>query len=191
MQRRRIFIAINLPENIKKELAVYQDKWPELPVRWTKADNLHITLVFLGYIRDEELLEICRLTKETASRHLPFSVDLTKICYGPPKKMPPRMIWTIGEKSQEFSSLKDDLDKSLLISQKVRFSPEKREFSPHLTLGRIKQWEWRRIEPEERPIVEEEFNFSFQVASIEVMESKLKKGGAEYTILESEELGSG
>jgi len=46
MKRRRVFIAINLPGNIRKKLAEYQKKWPELPIRWTKQDNIHITLVF-------------------------------------------------------------------------------------------------------------------------------------------------
>lgn len=186
--RQRIFIAINLPENIKRKLAIYQAEMPELPIRWTKEDNLHITLVFIGYANDEELLEISKTTKAIAKRHSPFSVNLTKICYGPPKKMPPRMIWTVGEKSQEFTSLRDDLNKSLMDSEGVRFSPERREFSPHITLGRIGKWEWQRIEPEERPAVEKEINLSFPVDSIEVMESQLKRGGAEYIILESHKL---
>ena len=42
-----------------------------------------------------------------------------------------------------------------------------------------------RLYKEERPIVEREFFLKFDVKSIEVMESRLKRGGAEYTILES------
>ena len=53
-KRRRIFIAINLPEDIKRELAAYDQKWSDLPVRWTEKENLHITLEFLGYLTDEE-----------------------------------------------------------------------------------------------------------------------------------------
>jgi len=183
--KHRIFIAINLPENIKEKLIEYQVKWPELPVRWTKKDNLHITLIFLGYLSDEELVEVCNIVKETASRNLSFSINLTKIRYGPPRKMPPRMIWVEGEKSKEFTQLRDDLEKSLFASDKVPFSPEERAFSPHITLGRIRAWEFRQIEPEERPEVAEEINLSFEVNSIEVMESALKRVGPEYTILES------
>lgn len=212
--RHRIFIAINLPEEIKKELINYQARWPELPIRWTKREKLHITLVFIGYISDEEVLESCRVTKEVASRYPSFSINLNKICYGPPKKMPPRstsvsrsfhrsphssaeggvpkMIWVKGEKLEELANLKDDLEKSL--SEKIRLALSQKEqgraFSPHITLGRIRAWEWRTIEPEERPKVEEEIDLSFEVNSIEVMESKLKKGGAEYTILESVPLSS-
>lgn len=190
MKRWRIFIAINLPDDIKKKLAEYQKKWPELPIRWTKPKNIHITLDFLGYLRDEELLEVSRITKEVALRHSPFLVNLIKICYGPIDKKPPRMIWVVGKKSQEFASLRDDLDKSLAGSQKLYFVPEEREFSPHVTLGRIRKWEWQRIDPEERPEIDEEIDLTFPVNSIEVMESVLRRGGAEYSVLESALLGN-
>ena len=195
--RHRIFIAVNLPESVKKRLLEYQSRWPELPARWTKENNLHFTLAFLGYILDEELPEICKITEGVASRHSPFDVKLTKIMYGPPKKIPPRMIWAEGEGSEEFTLLRDDLEKSLSGSDQIRFSPENRAFSPrkgarpprgfspHITLARIQTFNWRRIEPEERPEVNENINISFEVSSIEVMESVLKRGGAEYTILES------
>ncbi len=182
--RHRIFIAINLPEEIKNKLSSFQAKWPELPTRWVKPENLHITLAFLGYLSDEELGEVLKISKEVAQRHAPFSINLVKICYGPPKKMPPRMIWIEGEKSKDLASLKDDLEKSLICS-KIPFELEEREFKPHITLGRIRQWEFRQIEPEERPLVEEEISLNFPVESIEIMESQLKRNGAEYTILES------
>jgi len=185
--KRRIFIAVNLPEAVRKKLSQYQNKWPELPVRWTKPYNLHITLEFLGYLSDEDLPELLETIKEMALRHRPFSINLKKICYGPPKKMPPRMIWVQGEKSDQLGRLKQDLEKCLANSA-IRFSPEKRPYSPHITLGRIRTLEWRRIEPEERPALEEEISLSFEVNSIEVMESRLRRGGAEYTILKSFDL---
>lgn len=189
--RHRIFIAINLPEDLKKELTSFQKKWPELPCRWTKKENLHITLFFLGYLLEEQLLEVLRITNEVVSRNSSFSINLNKIYYGPPKKMPPRMVWAEGEKSKELEKLQKDLENSLL-----RFSiegikkPENRPYIPHITLGRIRAWEFRQIEPEERPQIEEDISLSFKVNSIEIMESQLKRGGAEYTILESFELKS-
>jgi len=185
----RVFIAINLPEKIKRGLAKLQSQWPELPAGWTKPENLHITLFFLGNLSDEEVLEVCNTTREVASHHQPFSINLNKTLYGPPKK-PPRMVWVEGKKSEEFSALKSDLEKSLTSSEKIRFRPEKRAFHPHITLGRIRTWEFRRIEPEERPNVEQEISLNFEVSSIEVMESFLKKSGAEYIILESSQLGN-
>jgi len=186
----RIFIAINLPEDTKKRLTEYQDKWPELPIRWTKKENIHITLIFLGYLSNGELLEVIETAKEAASRNPVFSINLNKICYGPPKKMPPRMVWVEGEKSKELGKLQSDLENSLLSSSIKGLEKENRPYSPHITLGRIKTWEWRQLEIEERPEVNEEIfppagGLTFEVNSIEVMESQLRRGGPEYTILES------
>lgn len=203
--RHRIFIAINLPEDIKKRLVFYQEKIEELfapyrnkvsgsgPVRWTKKENIHITLVFLGYVSDEELLEVCETAKKVASEGSSFSINLKKIIYGPPKKMPPRMIWAEGvcselaegKKIDGLSRLQKDLENSLLTSSTKEIKSESRPYTSHITLGRIRQWEFRAIEPEERPIVDEDISLSFSVNSIEVMESQLKKGGSKYTVLES------
>ncbi len=185
--KHRIFIAINLPENVRKKLEDYQRKWPELPIRWTKSYNLHITLVFLGYLSDEEILEVCNVTREAASRNLQFSINLKKIIYGPPRKMPPRMIWVEGEKSIELGKLQKGLNNSFSgLSQELKSGSRKGgALAPHITLGRLKSWEFRAIEPEARPEVKEEINLNFEVNSIDVMESELKKGGPNYTLLES------
>lgn len=187
--RHRIFIAINLPEEIKKELGSFRLKWPELPVRWTKKENLHITLVFLGYVRDEELLEIFEAVKEAAAKNQPFFINLKEICYGPTNKKTPRMIWVKGEKSMALSKLQADLENAL-TGRIPQFEKENRAFSPHITLGRIKSWEFKRMEPEERPEIKEEISLGFEVNSIEIMESKLKPKGPDYFVLESVVLGS-
>jgi 2'-5' RNA ligase len=96
------------------------------------------------------------------------------------------MIWVEGEKSQEMANLQKDLENSLYNSPlKGVKEGEIRAYSPHITLGRIKTWEFKRVEPEERQGVNEEISLTFPVESIEVMESELKRGGPEYTILES------
>ncbi len=196
--KHRIFIAINLPENVRKKLEDYQRKWPELPIRWTKSYNLHVTLVFLGYLSDEEILEVCNVTREVASQNSQFSINLKKIIYGPPQKTPPRMIWVEGEKNIELGKLQKDLNNSFSgLSQSepqrdrkegIFFELKSRKggaLAPHITLGRLKSWEFRAIEPESRPEVNEEIDLNFEVNSIDVMESELKKGGPNYTLLES------
>ena len=182
--KHRIFIAVNLPESLKKKLSEYSRKWPELPARWTKKDNLHITLEFLGYVATEEIADIYKIVERVAASHSPFSVHLKGISYGPPEKMPPRMVWAEGEKSPELGALKDDLQNSL-AEEKFRTDSGGRSFAPHVTLARIGAWNFRKIEPEERPEVQEEISFDFPVESIEIMESKLHRGGPEYFVLES------
>lgn len=159
--RRRVFVAINLPESVKKELSSFQFKWPELPCRWVKKENLHITLEFLGYLTDEELVELCQKTREIAAKKKPLTIHLNKISYGPIDKKPQRMVWAIGDKIKEFG------------------------ITPHITLGRLRMWEFRKMEPEERPEINEGIDIKFEVSSIEVMESRLKRGGPDYSILES------
>ena len=57
--------------------------------------------------------------------------------------------------------------------------------SYHITLARLRQWEFNKIEPEEKPEINEDINLTFEVNSIEVMESELKRGGPNYIVLES------
>jgi 2'-5' RNA ligase len=182
--RHRIFIAINFPEEIKRELEKFQIKFSELPARWVKPENLHITLAFLGYVKDEDLPKIIEVTKNVASKHESFPIRIVKIAYGPPKVSPPRMVWAIGEKNENLWKLQENL-KNALMEMRISQLEEGRGFIPHITLARIRKWEFKQIEPEERPEIDEDVNFSFEVKSIEIMESHLKRGGAEYTVLES------
>lgn len=175
--KRRLFIAINLPENIKNKLIGYQRKWADLPVRWTPKANLHITLVFIGYVGDDEMYEICNIAKEIARRHNSFNINLEKIVLGPPNRFP-RMFWVEGKKSEEMAKLKNDFEDSLLRA---------RAYRPHITLGRIKTGQWRELSPQ--PEIDEKFDFSFPVETIEVMQSNLQRTGSEYTVLESVALG--
>ncbi len=187
----RVFIAINLSEKIRRDLAAFGDKYSDLPARWTKPENLHITLIFLGNANDEEVMDICKTTAEIAKRHDPFDVTLNRICYGPEGKMPPRMVWATGSKSVELGSLQMDLNNEFFETG-IRSEDENsagREFTPHVTLARIKQNELRQMEQEELPRVDEGIHHTFLVDSIEVMESELKKGGPAYTVLESLKLG--
>src|SRR3989344_7176858 len=153
-KRHRIFIAINLPNDIKKQLAGFEQKWPDVPAKWTPQDNLHITLVFLGDLTDEELAEVCLATKEASERHNTFNIYLNKVAYGPENKIPPRYIWAGGEASKELSLLKKYLENNFL-EKIINFKPEPKAFSPHITLARISALAGRAIEPEERPDVGE------------------------------------
>jgi len=181
--KRRIFIAINLPDSCKKRLVDFRQKWEHLPVRWTKKDSLHLTLVFIGYADEEEIYEICRLAKETAARKRPFYLNFEKILYGPPDKIP-RMIWLEGRISKEITEIKRGLEEALESSDALRsFRAERRFFSPHITIARIKMEQWRALP--KNPEIQQDFKTSIPVASIDVMESDLKRDGAEYTILES------
>ena len=171
----RIFLAINLPEEAKNKLLEYKEKWSELPARWTTENNLHITLVFLGNTSDKELQEVQKIASKVAASHKIFSFSLSQIVYGPTAKQP-RMIWAQGMMSKELLILQKDLAKTLEHQ-------EEHPFSLHITLARLNEWEFRKIEPEERPEIQEEISLTIPVSSLQVMESMLKRTGAEYKVL--------
>lgn len=191
MIKRRIFIAINLPEKIKKQLKEYREQHEELPVRWTKTNNLHLTLVFIGYVDNEQMLEACKITRKVAEETEPFFINFKRIITGPvalrQAQGKPRMIWLEGEVNEELARLKSRLEEALLAGNTGLQKAETRSFSPHLTLARVKSGE------QEAGLnatdVETKFSLQLDVNSIEVMESDLKFDGAEYATLEECPLG--
>jgi RNA 2',3'-cyclic 3'-phosphodiesterase len=192
MENKRVFLAVNLPEQIKNEIIQEQkeidNSFPEEYrkglIRWTKKENIHITLFFLGNLEEKEILALSKRVKEIIDKQNQFYLELSKIDYGPPAKMPPRMIWLQLKNSLTLNTITEEIKKTL-FEKKLLKRPEERSFTPHITLGRIKIWQWKRIEPEERPVIKKTLDQNFPVKSIELMESKLKRTGAEYQILES------
>ena len=173
--KRRLFIAINLPENIRNKLIKYQEKWVNLDsIRWTRKNNLHLTLFFIGYVDDNEMYEICELIKQAVKKHEPFNITFQRIVLGPINKTP-KMFWLVGPENKEFSDLQNHLNE-VILKIKSRLKSK-----PHITLARFK----RGLLDKD---VNEDFRVQFSVNSIEIMQSNLKRSGAEYSILESIEL---
>jgi len=180
-KQHRIFLAINLPDKIKKRLSEFKKEWFDLPIRLTKTENLHITLIFIGYVDTEEVIDMCKLTKEAISKESIFEIKLNKICFGPLNKKP-RMIWAVGDINNNLSRLKNSLEKNLFNSNKNTASYN-RSFRPHITLAKIKQKEWLKLL--NKPNIEKDISLSFSVDSVKIMESYLSRKGPEYTVLES------
>ncbi|HOK35329.1 MAG TPA: RNA 2',3'-cyclic phosphodiesterase, partial [Candidatus Pacearchaeota archaeon] len=174
----RLFIAALIPKEIKEELLSkkLQKKFGE-NLRWTPPQNLHLTLAFLGWTEEKDLVKIKDILKETTNKNFsPFFLNLTKISLGPdPKK--PRLVWAEGKVNNEFLNFVEKL-KQELKSAGI-FIDEKYSFLPHLTLARAKGKELSGKKTEEK------IDLTFRVKEIALMESKLKREGAEYKILES------
>jgi len=196
MEKTRIFVAINLPEKIKKKLEETEREIDELfpdeikrgLINWVKKENLHLTLLFIGWVNTDKIPQASQIIREIVKTQAPFSLKIEKLSYGPPKKIPPRLIWIDIEKKRELLNLAEKLKKEMAkagILSKI----EERAFSPHITLARIRSFQWRKMEREERPEIEREIDLNFEVKSIEIMESVLKRTGAEYAVLESIALG--
>lgn len=185
----RIFIAINLPAEAKQELVSYQKRWKSLPVRWTPPENLHVTLVFIGWVTQKQVKRIVKVGQKLVQKHNPFSIKLHTICLGPPNK-PPRMIWVEGERNKEVVQLKRGLEAALVKVDNTGLNKkESRTYHPHITLGRINKKQWRKLK--QQPQINEKISIKVPVNSIEVMESELKRTGAEYSVVESAKLSKG
>ncbi len=183
MSRKRIFIAINPPLQIKKSISNYYKQWPELPIRWTPIKNIHITVLFIGYVQEEFIKDIVRICQQVAQETNPFEIHLSTISYGPPNNKLPRMIWLSGKAPQELILLSEKIKEELLKQPAFKYwRPEERNFHLHLTLGRLKMFEFRQMDF--IPEVNEKVSFKFKVNGFEIMESNLKKSGAEYKIIQ-------
>ena len=184
----KIYIIISLSQEIKKKLFKFKLKLPDLPIHWTKRENLQISLSFLGKIKDESIAEIINSVEEVSEKHEPFFLELNKICYGPTEENP-RMVLARGVKSKEIGELKNSLEEKLLNIPKQRLSMFKEGLSPYVTLGRIRKRDFREIKPEERPVIDKNISIKLEVNSIDIMEAEIESTGARYTLLQSIKLG--
>ncbi len=195
MEKKRIFVAINLPKEVKNKLLELQkeikNEFENLTdidfqriIRFVPPENLHLTLLFLGYLSFEQIEALKRILKEIAPKQNSFKIVLKSLSYAPPDQKIPRMIWVKISQSQELLLLQENLQKSVRDAFEFRFfKPEKRPFLPHLTLARLKLFGLKKLD--ELPAIEKNLNFDFQATSFEIMESNLKRTGAQYSIIES------
>ncbi|MEA2092498.1 MAG: RNA 2',3'-cyclic phosphodiesterase [Patescibacteria group bacterium] len=166
----RAFIAIILPEEVKKKLKEKQEEIKDLlegdSVKWVEEENLHITLSFLGVIKNKEkLIEKLREVDEKS-----FSVEIKEVCYFPEDKKEVKMIW-VNVNDKEIKNLLKEIDGSL-------------DITPHITLGRVRKWEWQKMSPESIPDIEDYLEISFKVESFFLVESKIRRKGPDYEIIE-------
>jgi len=172
----RIFISIKLPERVKKRLMNTIEKWRDLPIKWTPGFNLHITLVFLGFVSGEILQEICEKVRNLAANQDIFDLAFDRIALAPDKDNP-KQVWLFGQDSPELLKLVRSLEKELDIE-----SAAKKTFRPHVTLGRIQAGHWKNLA--QKPDVFEKFAITIPAESADIMASHFKTGEKNYTILE-------
>ena len=126
----RLFIAVDLPDAIKKNL---ESMFFGIPgARWVALDQLHLTVRFIGDVDGSLFLDIKSALAET--RISPFNIQLKGVGHFPPRGAP-RVIWVGIEKNEPLQLLRKKIAGTLL---KIGVKPEKRKFSPHITLARLK-----------------------------------------------------
>ncbi len=178
--KKRIFIAINLPDDIKRTLLSYEKRWRNLHIRWTNFNKMHITVEFLGEVNRNGLDAILLATENTATEIKPFDIRLDKIVLGP-NSAQARMFWVIIYIDSYLMKFEKLMNENL---KRNNFIPEAREFKPHITLARARG---NQLKGKQTNIALT--NLRFRAESVEVIESQLHLGGARHKIVESFRLG--
>jgi len=133
----RSFIAIELsPENQQKLSNIIKElKSSAADVKWVKPENIHLTLKFLGYVETSKIEAISKIIETTAGEFARFEFQLNEIGAFP-RISSPRVIWVNAQAAEGIiAKIVSMLEVRL---EKLGFAKEEREFTPHLTIGRVR-----------------------------------------------------
>ena len=167
----RVFISIDIPDNLKKEIIKLQNSFPEFVGKKTESENLHLTLKFLGEIDEEKLEEVKEKLEEIELKE--FETEIDSIGFFSPDLI--RIIWLHLSTCEELQKKVDSVLEGL-------FAPEKR-FMSHVTIARVKS-----VKDKNKFIKElkgiKPVRIKFMVKDFKLKRSVLKQNGPEYEDLE-------
>jgi 2'-5' RNA ligase len=182
----RSFIAIELPEEVRRGLAKLRSELERTEhrfVKWVDPDSIHLTLKFLGNIPFKQVAEVSKAIEEAAQGIPPFHLEISGLGAFPNLKQP-RVLWVgIGGEIDTLLRLQQNIDSALAS---LGFAKEERPFMPHLTLARVRQG----ASPMERRNFGElamsasfEASYPIDAKAVSLMRSQLTPEGAIYTCL--------
>jgi 2'-5' RNA ligase len=181
----RCFIAIDIDEKIRSALGDLQQQLrngvdvKKGDVNWVNPDNIHLTLKFLGEIKDAKVVEVCNIVSDVAGRYESFELDIESVGHFGGKSA--RVLWVgAGEGEENLLELQEDIEELLALAG---WPKETREFSIHLTLCRIRKpaagAKMARMSEDYK-----DFKLgTMPVDSVSVYQSELKPTGPVYTLL--------
>ena len=181
----RVFVAVTPPPEVRRAaLGAVEAAARELgsAVRWTKQENIHLTLKFLGEVPDETLGAVRDALREACSAHAPFDARLRGLgAFPTPRRA--RVVWAgVDEGAEEITALAASVESAL---KPLGFRREGRPYVPHATLGRARKRPVDIRLPEagvpDAP--------GFRVGSAQLVRSTLAPGGSIYEVLEAFALG--
>jgi 2'-5' RNA ligase len=182
----RSFICFEIPEEILFRLKNVQDRLRphSRGVRWVRSEGIHLTLKFLGDVAENRLPDIARAVQIAVQNIEPFDISLSGFGAFPDFRRP-RVFWVgIREKAGILARMQHRIEEEL---EKGGFPAEKRPFTPHLTLGRVKFQD--NIEAVSRILSGENIGVAeFRAREVVIKKSELQPSGALYTSLYNIEL---
>ena len=136
----RCFIAIDVGDEIRAALGDLQQRLQSgvdtkrSDVKWVRPGNIHLTLKFLGEIKDQQIVEICNVVEIVAGRHKGFELDIETVGHFGGKSA--RVLWVgPGAGGERLREVAKDIEQQLALAG---YPEETREFTGHLTLCRIR-----------------------------------------------------
>jgi 2'-5' RNA ligase len=183
----RTFIAIELDEPVRLALGRVQAKFKRQiaprDVKWVAAENIHLTLKFLGDTPRGRVSEIEAALRAACTGHATFEVSIEgRGCF--PNFRRPRVIWVaVREPGGALACLQADIEKQV---SPLGWPTEERGFSPHLTLGRVARGVEREVEEAIGRVVEKTIVEQIgvqRVTAVSLMQSDLRPPGPIYTRL--------
>jgi 2'-5' RNA ligase len=184
----RMFIAIELPRNLRARLAQHietlRHSIPEARASWSREDNLHLTLKFLGDIPVASVERLSASASIAASKVEPFEI-VVEGCGAFPARGQPRVVWIgIDDPSGKLSELNRTLEDECA---KAGFAREPRAFHPHLTIARLRKPQGSR----QLAAVHKEIGFNrvaMSVSELAAIRSELRNEGARHPVISRHEL---
>lgn len=183
----RLFVALELPAEVRNSLAVLQKRLRALDrqnaMRWVSLDSTHITLKFIGDVATEVQPAIEQAVAQAAPGHTQFSLNIAG-AGGFPDLRKPRVVWAgVDGNTENLFRLRDSVEKTV---SPLGFPTESRPFSAHITLARARQDALPAAVStlgEQIGKVEVGTLATWRVESISLMKSELQRSGAVYTHL--------
>jgi len=186
----RCFIAIDIPDDVRADLADLQKELAGRvdvhrgDLKWVDSDDMHLTLKFLGEVPDDQVAQVCNVTKDVAAQHPAFDFAIKEV--GTFGGRSARVLWVgAGLKSPELLQLQQDLEEQLA---QAGWPKEGRQFSGHLTLCRIRN---SKAGEKLAKLAEQYKDFDLgtvRAGAVCVYESELRPEGPLYTRLGNYEL---
>ena len=135
----RAFIALELPEAMQRELdklsIELRKLLSDLPLRWVRTENIHLTLKFLGPTSQPDLARIQAIVEEQARMTAPMQVEFSEFGVFP-NAQKPLVLWVGVKAPPDLQTLQRGIEAKLA---EIGYPAEERGFTPHLTLARVRR----------------------------------------------------